>query len=603
MRKLIHSKFELDLSHFKISDTEENNWFSDSFFTKYSFPFDIDLTDDLDVALDFISLYNTSPETYFEVKYVHNDKIEDAIFEIESHQVKLSGVIRFGFEQLPSFDKNLSELSLDKFDLAGGTTIYNYAETIIPQKWPAVNFNFPQVHVDKYDVTDDVWLDFGGIVNNRKTGAFLINTVEGGGSIVHNLNVMQPMPYCLHILQRIMIDSGYTLAGEILNDERLKKACLFADTDYFYKNALSEYSALKRNDEHISSQFISGQWYRCTYQVIQVIEGIGNYRINGTFRMLSVLYEQAFCVVKLNGTNVFEAHREPNEESGEGTVFVNINVITTVATNTLEFYVLTKADPTDEMHFPINFIVAPQTVAVANIINENKIDLTKSVPNITVQDFIKAIKNWFNYDLTIVGNSAIMNPVETQINYDDTEDFQFSEIKNPVRKFKKGNSFLLKFQDIENKSFPFLPVFHSTTGVVNTGFVADEKTTTIEINALPLPLLTKTEVHTAYAVESNDSKVFLVKYDGLYRGNNYSQSNEEYLLPAVHLKSWKKWFDFRINSHGFNWSFPAWNEQLINLKAKTKIFAYKKVHIIKNINKTEIKPDYYEVDIETESLE
>jgi hypothetical protein len=51
MRKLIHSKFELDLSPFKISDTEENNWFSDSFFTKYSFPFGVDLTDDLDVAL------------------------------------------------------------------------------------------------------------------------------------------------------------------------------------------------------------------------------------------------------------------------------------------------------------------------------------------------------------------------------------------------------------------------------------------------------------------------------------------------------------------------------------------------------------------------
>jgi len=61
MRKLIHSKFELDLSPFKVSDTEENNWFSDSFFTKYSFPFEIDLTDDLDIALEFISQYNTIP--------------------------------------------------------------------------------------------------------------------------------------------------------------------------------------------------------------------------------------------------------------------------------------------------------------------------------------------------------------------------------------------------------------------------------------------------------------------------------------------------------------------------------------------------------------
>jgi hypothetical protein len=123
MRKLIHSKFELDLTPFKVSDTEENNWFSDSFFTKYSFPFNIDLTEDLDVAFDFISFYNSSPQTYYELLYIHNNRIEKAIFEIESYQDNLSASLRFGFEQLPSFDKKLSELSLDKFDLPAGTTI------------------------------------------------------------------------------------------------------------------------------------------------------------------------------------------------------------------------------------------------------------------------------------------------------------------------------------------------------------------------------------------------------------------------------------------------------------------------------------------------
>ena len=213
------------------------------------------------------------------------------------------------------------------------------------------------------------------------------------------------------------------------------------------------------------------------------------------------------------------------------------------------------------------------------------------------------IKNWFNYDLTIEGNLAIMNPIKNQINYNNTEDLQFTEIKRPLRKFKKGISFLFKFQDIENKSFPYLPIFHSTTGIVNSGYVTDEKTTTIEVNALPLPLITKNEIHTSFLVESNDSKVYLVKYDGLYGGNNYSQSIAEYLIPAVHLQDWKEWFNFRINSHSFNWNFPAWNEQLVNIKAKTKIFAYNKVHIIKSINRTESKPEYYEIDIETESLE
>ena len=175
--------------------------------------------------------------------------------------------------------------------------------------------------------------------------------------------------------------------------------------------------------------------------------------------------------------------------------------------------------------------------------------------------------------------------------------------KRPLRKFSQGTSFLLKFQDIDNKDYTFLPVFHSQNGIVNSGYVTDDKTTTIEINALPLPLLTRNSVQTAHALEQNDSKVFLVCYDGIFNGNNLAQPNNDYLIPAVHLAYWLKWFNFRINSHGFNWLFKSWNEAVMNLKAKTKIFAYNRVHIIKTINKTELKPDLFEIDITTEALE
>ena len=78
MRQFICSKFVLDLEYLKLQDTEENSWFSDSFFSKYSFPAEIDLTDERDALFGFISHYLTSPETYFEGKYVHNDTIQDA---------------------------------------------------------------------------------------------------------------------------------------------------------------------------------------------------------------------------------------------------------------------------------------------------------------------------------------------------------------------------------------------------------------------------------------------------------------------------------------------------------------------------------------------
>jgi hypothetical protein len=605
MRKLIHSRFELDLSPFKISDTEENNWFSDSFFTKYSFPFDIDLTEDMDIALGFISQYNSqNVETYFDCKYIHNNKIEDAILEIESLQNKLSCILRFGFEQLPSFDKMLSELSLDKFDLPSGTSIYQHAETIITQTWPAVNYNFPQVHVDKYDPTDDLWNGFEGILNNRINGAFLINSVDTVADMTNNRNVIQPLPYWIHILQRGMIDGGYTLSGKILTDSRLQKACLLADVDYFGKPTFQEPITILQKSEDAIPFNSNAKYYSKT-----TLTAPGKYNISGRVvtqnrsnigSYFTIKYRNIvlFNVKSINHWNAVRFVDYDVDVDFETVVDLNVNEIT------IESYQSKTTDVTI-IDLSISCIRLHDTtgVAIPTISNENKVDLTKAVPAINFIDFIKVVKNWFNYDLTIVGKSAIMNPIEYEINYQDAEDLQFTEIKKPLRKFSKGISFLLKFADIDNKEFKFPPVFHSKESIVNSNFIVNDKTTTIEINALPLPLLTRNGRQTAYALESNDSKVFLVPYDGLYNGNNLAKPIDDYHLPSVHLQYWKKWFDFRINSHGFIWAFATWNEKIINLKAKMKVFAYNKYHVVRNINKTEVKPDLFEIEIETESLE
>lgn len=608
MRKLIHSSFELDLSTFKISDTEENNWFSDSFFTKYSFPFDIDLTDDLDVAFGLISLYNTNPQTYYECKYIHNNKIEDAIFEIESHQQKLSCTLRFGFEQLPSFDKKLSELSLDKFNLPEGTDIYEHAETIITQTWPAVNYNFPQVHIDKYDVTDDLWNAFGGIINNRVSGAFLTNTVDIVGEVNYNRNVIQPLPYWIHILQRGMIDGGYTLSGKILMDPRLQKATLYGDVDYFKTPVIEEPISINLIASDATNY--SETPHLLTFNYNTQIYNIGKYRIEGEIIAVSGSYVYSSTVfIKYKEQYLYSYIRT----GGVGDrLNIKIDFNTTNDLNPHEISIEMRNqgwdrldDPTERVSLTISllYLTGSNGVAVPLINNENKIDLTKAVPDITFLDFIKVVKNWFNYDLTVEGKLAIMNPIEDEVNYDAALDLSFTEVKYPLRKFSQGSSFLLKFQDIDNKDYTFLPVFQNQSSVVNSNYVTDDKTTTIEVNALPLPLLTRNEVQTAYALESNNAKAFLVKYDGIFNGNNLAQSNSDYLIPAVHLAYWTKWFQFRINAHGFNWRFKVWNETILNLKAKTKIFAYKRVHIIKTINKTEVQPDLFEIELDCEALE
>jgi hypothetical protein len=608
MRKLIHSSFELDLSPFKISDTEENNWFSDSFFLKYSFPFEIDLEDDLDVAFGFISQYNSDQvETYFDLLYVHGDSIEKAVLEIESHQEKLSCVLRYGFEQLPSFDKKLSELSLENFYLDSGETIYEHAETIITQTWPAVNYNFPQIHTDKYDTTDGIWENFGGIFNNRVSGVFLNNTVDTVEDITYNRNIMQPLPYFIHILQRGMIDAGYELSGKILADETINKACLYADVDYFKRPTLQDPIDIIQMSEDASSTNANGSQNFYSHTILATP---GKYNIQGTIK--SLRWSNYWCsfTIKYRNTILFQQKSYPtNWEHGttwrDYSVDVTFETIVDLNPNdiTIEGYI-NYSEQQSIIDLSITTVILFDAIgtAIPTVENENKVDLTKAVPDITFGDFVKIIKNWFNYDLDIVGNYAVMNPIEDEINYNDAEDLQFAEIKKPLRKYSQGFSFLLKFQDIESSDYKYDPVFQGRDSVLYSKYIVDDKTTTIEINALPLPLLTKNGTQTSHAFESNDSKVYLVKYDGLYNSNNLSQSTIEYQIPAIHLKYWEKWFEFRIFAQAYSWGFKAWEEQLLKIKAKTKIFAYGRFHIIKNINKTETIPGQFNVEIETNAL-
>jgi hypothetical protein len=603
MRKLIHSKFELDLSQFKLSDTEENNWFSDSFFAKYSFPFEIDLTAEWDVVFGFISFYNTSPETYYEVKYFDNNKIEDAVFVIESAKDKMSCVLRFGLEQFPNWDTKLADLPLDNFTLPTGTTIYQHAETVISKSWPEVNYNFPQVYTDKYK-DDGFFEHFEGIVNNRKDSVFLKNYVDVANETSYNINVMQPLPYWLHILQKGFDQSGYQLSGQIVDDQNIKKATIFFYGDYFKKNTLETINFAVNRKDFVSYDSENNRNFYDKTIALPFLKG--DYRLTGKVNIISGKNWETVKIL-VNGVVVWE-ESDKNfllefEEHEVGVTFS----LEESNSNTIQFYSTQQhiGDSDDDIinvDIDTVFLRDSNNEIIPTVVNDNKIDLTKSVPDLTFGYFVSVVKNWFNYDLTIEGKKAIMNKIENEINYQDTLDFQFTEVKYPLIKYNQGVSFLLKFKEIDNKNYSFKAVYQNIKGFTNTGYKTDENTKTIEIDALPLPLKTVNGVTTAYALESSDSKVYLVPYLGQNNNKNVTEDVENYLIPSVHLNYFKKWFDFRIQSRGFNWSFTAFNESIDKLKTKTKIYAYKRFHIIKTINRTEIKPNLFEVDLETDTL-
>ncbi len=615
MRKLIHTNFELDLSPFQITDTEENSWFSDTFSSKISFPFTIDLEEDLDVAFGFISQYNTNPETLYSLKYQENNSIEDATFEIqEVTGPKVQAIYETGLDSFPSWDKKLSELDMLNIILPTGTTIYQYAKTMVNKVYPEVDFCWPAIHVNYYDNTDPLFENFKNIINNYQNGDFLKNTVNINDQIYLNLNIMQPAIFYLHILKRIVEIAGFELAGDILLDTQIQKKALFTTKDYFKKREEVVFDAVKSILEYNDVWEVHTTSFGQTFNKVNieqefVVTKKGRYLIIGNF---SIYEAESPCGIQIevNGTLQYLNYTATSYNMFDYQIDELVDIVVNVGDIIRVTYQSNYSPQVDFLvdytAYDISFVLIAEVDAngenIPSIENENKVNLNNAVPDVTCGDFITHIKNWYNYDFDVVGKTVFMNKIESQINYQDAVSLEEYEVKIPTRKYQKAISFLLKFADIDSKEFVYDKVFQSAAGVTLLNPVINDQTKPIEINALPLPNVLKENITTAFAFEQNESKIYTVLYDGLQSGRNTTLDPTPMFLPQVHLNYWYKWFLFRINSVGYKWSFKALSVKLTIINIKKKIFAYNNYHIIKSFIKTEIKPGIIEVEIETESL-
>ena len=601
MKKLIHSDWELDLTPFKISETEENSDFSDNLFSKIALPFEMDLTLDLDKAYGFISSYNTSPQTLYNVKYQDGDTISDAVFEIlEENNGKLQCNYEYGLDEFPSWDKKLSELSLHEFDLPEGTSIYEHAQSILNQVYPAVDYNFPMIHAEFIDTTDETWENFEKFINKYVNGAFIENTIDVAEVIYYNRNYMQPLIFWMYILKKGVEDAGFTLHGDILTDQVLKKKMVFSPRDYFVRKEIPS-----QTFNVLSTDYVSVDGLTATYVVDYNITKPGKYLIQGTIdsRGSATGLFLRYSGIAIDGNLVWEDTTSfPEEFYNIGPSFiVNVgdtgllHIIAESYWNLEEYLVISL-----ELICLIEFDVDGDPIP--NISNFNKVNLKAAVPDINFSDFVTATRKWRNYSFEVRGKEVWMNQINKSINLLNPDSLEHTEVESPARKFQQGMSFLLKFIDVDTKTYTWQKVFHSIAGFVNENYKTDSKTNTIEINAIPLPFVEKSTVKTAVAFEKDESKIYAVFYEGLQAGKNVTTDPTEMLLPQVHLDCWWKWFVFRMNAVNFKWTFLAHEVKTRWLNVRSKIYAYKNIHLVKSIVKTQVNQEIVEVEIETESI-
>lgn len=627
MHKVIHSNFQIDLSNTSISIVEENAWFSDRFFSKYSFPFEIIITEFENQFFSYFLDHNIkTQEKIFTVVYVRDNIMEEAFLEISNQtNNKLKLKVRYGLDELPNYNKKLSDLPLEQIEI---TDMLMHFESIISQTYPAVNYNFPQIYTNKYEDDKDILKHFKGIINNYD-GTFPINEIistpisdpDHDQDGVYNRGFVKPLISFLYLLKIGFLDAGYTLQGEILNDFTIQKIWLFCSKNNFESDFnihhlvnVSNYATLSFYAPQIPPNSISANYasYSSNYPI-----PAGKYKVSGQIKKFNGYEYLSTSSIyastnPYNGNNIifgylnYKLPQNGNIEVLEVLEDLEVDFELTIPNDGISYFLYFDAT------FPIltseNFDVFDINIEQTSfLIDNNKdIDLRNDVPDMTFGKYLTICKNWFNLDVKPKDEIITVDFIKNKINYQDSVSLKAVEIKKVKKKFQKKQSFLLEYSDVENLDSQ--SVYHDFDGVQSSEFTKADNTNVIEIEALPLAIKADT-VTTALSSENKDNKLYAVLYDGLQDPLNTGTLLNTTIIDltplnitTIHNKYYKNWLDFRIDSNAYYWSFYMFAEQSRNIDIRKKIFAYGLFHIIKNIKRTQIQPSLYKIDIETNTL-
>lgn len=623
--KIIHSTFEIDLLDTEVDFTERNMWFENDFQIKYTLPFTKTLTDDLDQKLGMISHPNSrNANRYLEVKLHKYNRTYDAKLFIERLQNReLTASLEYGFDELPNFSKKLAELPLEDFTIAEAS-LQAHALNIIGQSYPDVNYNFQKTKVedDVLNTSEDLWLFFEKYLNNYDGTNFLVNEFDIAENQPINRNIMQPMPYLLHVLSKGFEDAGYTLQGDILNDPEYKHTLI---------NILSKYytSVLNNSTEWLvtSDMFQTGTitpgnnstvFSFGFYEESIPISQAGLYKIigNGYLRRLgNSSYLKLFYVTDSGFENeIFSIELDLLLAQYEET-FVEIDVTLQVIDQNLPATLVMRSEnmivhPFDsDIGQDMTILdVSVTQVAVFNtgqleyqaLIQPNEIKLSKCVPDMTFGEFVKALMSHRNYDIEPNGNVVTMNKVESKIQEPATQSFQDTEVKYPEMEFLEQKSYLLKFQN-QPEDFGYNPVHVTNVDVFQNEERVNENTETLQINLLPLKIDEENVINTAILHSNDLDKLYLSLYNGTLNADNLAQSNLPLLLLHSYNNYYKDWLRFIILAKILKWSNVLPIEQALDIDVYKQAFAYELKLTLKEVLIRTLNKDYCFVEFEAYS--
>ena len=605
--KFYTETFELELGKQKLNLQENNSRFNDKSFTKFTFPFEVNIEERFIHAIgDFQSKDSTGLSNIINGFFLHENKISEAKLTILSIQgAKLVGQIDFGFEDIPNFDKKLSELPLAKFNV---DDIHTYAKQICGKKWPEVNFNFPRMYSDKYSPDNEIWDAFDGYYNDLKPdGSEMRRNYIDEDLNIFNVNIIHPCPHPIYILQAGFGDKGLKLKGDILTDPDLLQRWVFSGTEYFSTKSQARYGFFFTSGNFDSLDLENGPDDYARYDKEIVIEKTGKYSIRGEVQFWKARKMAANYWIAVN--NVLIWHKYDDIKSS---VFEQIRLDISFNINTpnskIRFYIYTQYHEDSWTHQISNLTIASDTLEDlqsleedSNVVtNKNEIDLTRAVPEMTFGDYVNRIKNWLNYEIDVVGKDVYMNKLNKDP--ENIKSFQQYEKTEPKRTLLNQRSYLIKFADLDN-DVKQNSMYYDASGVKINGEPKTD-TTTIEIDgyAMPVELAKPGGYTTAIVKKDSSSTLALVGYDGLTDNQNNAKNPPGLAFPELWEKNWYKHLRQRLYGSKYEDSFLAYVEDISQFSIKNYIYWHNNVHQISSWGKEMVTPDVYKINITTETI-
>jgi hypothetical protein len=632
MLAFIHTNFKLDLTYLQVTFVEQNQIFHDDFSLEISFPFDIILDADFVRESGFSAHYNAHQNTSKFTGLLDRDGvITDANLKITKVKGKVaSAVINSGENAFPSFNKKLSELPLE---IKPVHNIIQDALEVIQLGYPDTNYNFPMIHTDKYDPTNEDWNGFGKIINNYKIGTFVVNELQEDSNIDLIKNIMQPLPSLMHILHTAMSSDGFTLAGDILEDPDLKNAYLFRDGDYY--NRLSEEAIplfYKNREWDGIAPSQNGIPHVTFYKEITILKK-GDYALFG--EIFSLIYRDFSIVATLNlskllisigkvsggvSSNLFFFENTTYQAQQMASKIVTLRTTSidlTISFEVGDTLILSKMEarrdsvPSETPDYPdaisLNLIPIryrnPDNSPILSVLNLNKIDLKKVVPDVTVRDLIIAIKNFKNYNFIPEGNVVFMNKIKKALIRVDAVDLSTTEIEEPVMSYHDDREFELLFADGKSDQYKYDSLLLRKNENILNDYVTKDSTSSIKIDLLPLPVILRNGVTTAHNFEDETAKIRLIFMKPMpEEGIPVAFLNQNALIPALYEDEYEEWIRYRLNSIAWSWDFFISVEKLRPIKVQSLLYAYSNYHLFTDIEKERINTMWWRVTAKSESL-